>query len=125
MANKSHAVNWFEIPTIDLTRAKDFYEYVLGVSLSLQEIGPLKMAWFPMIEGAPGATGALMQAEGYIPSHEGTLVYLSTDDIDAALNRVVEKGGKVIRGKMAIGEYGFTAAFEDSEGNRVAFHSVS
>jgi predicted enzyme related to lactoylglutathione lyase len=86
-------------------------------------MGPLKMAWFPIFQGASGATGALVKAEGYAPSHAGTLVYLTVDDIDGALARVHAGGGKTLMPKMGIGAYGFIAHFEDSEGNRVALHA--
>lgn len=118
-----HAVNWFEIPVRDLERAKAFYEYVLGVGLSLNETGPLKMAWFPMEQGLPGSTGALVQAEGYEPSSAGTIVYFTVADLDAALERANTKGGKTLTPKMSVGEYGFVAHFLDSEGNLVALHS--
>jgi predicted enzyme related to lactoylglutathione lyase len=45
------------------------------------------------------------------------------DDINAALKKVEEKGGKILNPKNSIGEFGFVAHFEDSEGNRVALHS--
>ena len=118
-------VNWFEVPATDLDRATAFYERVLAVKLQKQEFGGLKMAWFPMQQDAPGATGSLVQQESYIPSHEGSMVYFSVGDIEAALGRVAENGGKVLNGKTGIGEYGFVAHFEDSEGNRVALHSVA
>jgi hypothetical protein len=38
---------------------------------------------------------------------------------------VVERGGMVLNPKMNIGEYGFVGHFEDSEGNRVALHSMT
>jgi predicted enzyme related to lactoylglutathione lyase len=123
MENKLNPINWFEIPANDLNKAKEFYEYILGVELSLNDMGPLKMAWFPMGQGAPGATGSLVQAEGYTPSYAGSLVYFSVADIERTLARVNEKGGKTLNPKMSIGEYGFVAHFEDCEGNRVALHS--
>ncbi|MBD3273984.1 MAG: VOC family protein [Candidatus Marinimicrobia bacterium] len=123
MSAQNNMVNWFEIPTADLSRATEFYEHVLGVELSLQEMGPLKMAWFPMVDGGSGATGSLVHSEEYTPSYDGSLVYFSVDDIDQTLERVREKGGKVLNPKSSIGEHGFVAHFEDSEGNRVALHS--
>jgi predicted enzyme related to lactoylglutathione lyase len=123
MAEPMNPVNWFEIPVIDLERAKRFYESLLGIKLTKTEMGPLKMAWFPMVQGASGATGTLVQVEGYTPSHAGTLVYLSVDDLDGILTKVKANGGKTLVPKMGIGEYGFIAHFEDSEGNRVALHS--
>ena len=125
MTEKANAVNWFEIPVSDLDRAKAFYEHVLQVELSKNEMGPLQMAWFPMTQGATGATGSLVKADGYKPSHQGSMVYLSVPSIEQASKRIEEKGGKILHPKMSIGEYGFVAKFEDSEGNRVALHAVS
>jgi len=119
----TNPVNWFEIPVNDLTRAKKFYETVLGIKLSLNEMGPLQMAWFPMTEGLPGATGSLVKGEGYTPSTSGSLVYFTVKDLEETLGRVSAGGGKVLFPKMSIGEYGFIAHFEDSEGNRVALHA--
>jgi predicted enzyme related to lactoylglutathione lyase len=86
-------------------------------------MGNLKMAWFPFLENKRGSTGTLVQAESYVPSHSGVLIYFSTGDISGVLQRVREKGGKVITERMSIGEYGFVGHFEDSEGNRVGLHS--
>ena len=123
MSDQTNPVNWFEIPVNDLERAKQFYETVFGLQLSLNEMGPMKMAWFPMTQGGPGATGTLIQSEGYTPSHAGTLVYFSVTDIEGALDKVNAKGGKLLMPKTSIGEHGYIAHFQDCEGNRVALHS--
>ena len=83
------------------------------------------MAWFPANQGVAGATGTLIKAESYVPSHSGSMVYLSVDNIDDTLKRVEEKSGKVLNPKTSIGEYGFVAHFEDCEGKRVGLHSQS
>lgn len=62
-----NAVGWFEIPVTDMPRAKAFYEKVLGIELSLNQMGPIEMAWFPMNHEASGATGSLCKGEGYEP----------------------------------------------------------
>lgn len=123
MTEKMNPVNWFEIPVSDLERAKDFYEFILGCKLEVNDFGNLKMAWFPYDHEKPGTTGSLVEAKSYVPSYSGSMVYFSVDDIDAVLNRVTKKGGKIINPKNNIGEYGFVGHFEDSEGNRVALHS--
>jgi predicted enzyme related to lactoylglutathione lyase len=125
MPGKMNPVNWFEIPVTDLERAIKFYESALDVKLSRNDMGPLKMAWFPRTDDAMGATGSLVKADNYIPSHAGTLVYITVADINATLAKINAKGGKTLLPRMAIGEYGFIAHFEDSEGNRVALHSVN
>lgn len=121
----ANPVNWFEIPAADLQRAQAFYEAVLEVELDLNEMGPLKMAWFPMVRDGDGATGTLVENENYTPSYAGSLVYFSVEDIEEVLARIEANGGKVLNGKTSIGEYGYVAHFEDSEGNRVALHSQS
>lgn len=120
---KKAPVVWFEIPVKDLERGKRFYESVLEVELRIQDFGHLQMAFFPDLEGGSGADGALVLAETYEPSYQGTMVYFGVEDIEATLGRVRAQGGKVITEKMSIGEFGFVGHFEDSEGNRVALHS--
>jgi uncharacterized protein len=115
-------VDWFEIPVTDITRAKRFYEDVFGLQISLNKMGPLEMGWFPMENNVYGSTGSLVKAEGYVPSHNGILVYFGVPDIETVLERIKHNGGKVLLPKTSIGEYGFIAHFEDSEGNRVALH---
>jgi predicted enzyme related to lactoylglutathione lyase len=84
------------------------------------------MAMFP-INGPtiPGVCGALVKGECFVPSKTGTLIYFSVPDIDAALERIVAGGGKVLKPKTAIGPYGFIGHFEDCEGNGVALHSFA
>lgn len=125
MTTQANPVNWFEIPATNLDRARKFYEQVLGLTLHPMEMGPASMAMFPMMPEAAGAGGALIKTEGYIPSHEGTVVYLSVPDIEATLGLIGQHGGKTLVPKMSIGEFGFIAQFEDCEGNRVALHAMS
>lgn len=45
--------------------------------------------------------------------------YVSVDDIDAALAAIAAAGGRPLTGRMPIPTVGWSALFEDSEGNRV------
>lgn len=120
------AVSWFEIPATDMARAKKFYETILGIAMYDLEIGAgLKMALFPT--EADGIGGALVQYEDfYIPGYQGPLIYLNANPgIQPILDRVEGAGGKVLVPRTQISEnFGFMAVFQDSEGNRVALHSV-
>ena len=116
-------VGWFEIPTSDLKRAIAFYEHVFQVTLEQHDMGPLKMAWFPMKEGETGAPGSLVEAKEYTPSADGTLVYFSVADIDEACRKATTQGGTVLHEKKSIGEFGFVAILQDTEGNRIGIHS--
>lgn len=122
MASHANPVNWFEIPVGDMARAKSFYESVLSVEITETQMGPNKMGWFPMDMKAPGATGALIQGDSYAPSYDGSLVYMHVDQIDPTLEAINSSGGKTLMPRTSIGEHGFIAHFEDTEGNRVALH---
>ena len=122
MASHANPVHWFEIPVTDLSRAISFYEKILGLELTESEMGPNKMGWFPMEPESKGSPGTLVQGKGFNPSHEGTLVYINVDSIDPTLDRIKANGGKTIMPRMDIGQHGFIAHFEDTEGNRVALH---
>lgn len=125
--NEYNPVGWFEIPVKDLDRAEVFYQTVLGVTLSRQpDMNGLTMSWFPWIENAKGATGALVHSPEYLPAPNGTgvVVYFTTPDIEAALLRVQDAGGVVIFPATDIGEYGTIARVQDSEGNHVCLHSA-
>lgn len=124
VATKINPVTWFEIPVNDLARAKNFYEKVFDKELSVDHMDEYEMAFFPMEEGAPGAAGMLIKGETYEPSHEGTVIYFSVDDIDEILRRVNANGGETVLPKKSIGQYGYIAHFEDTEGNRLAVHSM-
>jgi predicted enzyme related to lactoylglutathione lyase len=118
-----NAATWFEIPVTDMARAVRFYTKAFGIELREVTMGAATMAWFPMAPDAPGSGGTLIHDEGYMPSKEGSLVYLAVDDIDETLARIDEAGGKTLLPNTNIGEHGTIAHFEDSEGNRVALHS--
>jgi predicted enzyme related to lactoylglutathione lyase len=123
MEKRLNPVGWFEIPIEDLERAKRFYEAVFGIELTLNEMGPMRMAWFPMLEGALGAAGSLVKMEGYIPSDTGVRIYFTASDMDVTLNRAAASGGGILMPRTNIGKYGFIAQFRDTEGNRIAIHS--
>jgi predicted enzyme related to lactoylglutathione lyase len=47
------------------------------------------------------------------------VVVIDVEDIDATLARVEAQGGRPLREKPPVGDMGFSAYFEDSEGNVV------
>lgn len=117
-------VGWFEIYVQDMERATAFYQKVLGVKLDKLPQVDLAMHAFPMNAEIYGSSGALVQAEGMPSGGNSTLVYFECDDCAAEEARVVPAGGKVMRGKFAIGQYGFCALAWDTEGNLFGLHSM-
>ncbi|HSI77707.1 MAG TPA: VOC family protein [Lunatimonas sp.] len=122
---EQNMVGWFEIPVINMDRAKKFYEEVFGIEIQVQDFHGTEMGWFPFSETKPGAAGSLIKNEAYSPSEEkGVLIYFSSTDISTQLKKVLEEGGKVLQAKTLISEdVGFMGLFVDSEGNRIALHS--
>jgi hypothetical protein len=113
-------VYYFEIPVTDLERAITFYSVVFGCEFDRVDIDGNKMANFPSLEGESGASGALAKGDSYIPGTQGVRVYFDTDSIDETLANAVTAGGKVLYPKTSVGELGWVAEFEDSEGNCIA-----
>lgn len=124
MDNKINPVIWFEIPVANMERAKAFYEAVFDLKLTVVDMGPRQMSMFPMAMGIPGIGGALVKEEHFVPSYAGSLVYFAVTDITGILQRVVANNGKELVPKTSIGEYGFCAYLEDSEGNRIGLHTM-
>ena len=59
------------------------------------------------------------------PSQKGILVYLNGgEDLSIPLAKVKKAGGKILVPKTSISPNGFMAQFEDTEGNKLAFHSM-
>ncbi len=119
----SNPVNWFEIATIDLERAKDFYGKVFDIEFQFVDMPGNQMYMFNGDPESPNSLGALVKSSENRPSADGTIVYFQCEDLSAEEARVTEHGGKVVLPKMSIGEFGFIAQFIDTEGNRIALHS--
>jgi uncharacterized protein len=120
----ANAINWFEIPVTDFIRAKKFYETILGVEIMEMPFPSGKYGMLPA-DMTNGVGGGLAQGDGFEPSDKGTIVYLNGgEDLSVSLSKVEQAGGKIIMPKTSIGENGFMAHFIDTEGNRVALHSM-
>lgn len=120
----SNPVFHFEIPVSDMDRATAFYEGVFGYQLSRRQLDGYDMAFFPRADGAAGASGALAKGDVYRPSREGAILYFDVPDIDAVMQRARQRGARILYEKKDIGDAGFVAEFEDSEGNRIALSQV-
>lgn len=117
-------INWFEIPALDLSRARAFYENLLGVRLSEHPMGAQTLALFPYNrETATG--GCLILGPGYRPGAYGPIVYLNCgSDLNAVLARVPAAGGSVATPRTELpNNNGAFAHICDSEGNRVGLHA--
>jgi uncharacterized protein len=122
-----HAISWFEIPTSNLERASKFYESIFDIKLIPLETPMIRMRMFP-IENPMNIGGALVYNKDFYKSSatDGPLLYLNGNpDVQIILDRVEKSGGKILVHKTQISpEYGYMAVMIDTEGNRIALHSI-
>lgn len=123
-----NAISWFEIPATDIERATKFYETIFEIKLNPLDMPNIKMRLFPIDNPMEGVGGAIVDSNGFHkPSvTDGPLLYLNGNpDVQKILDRIEAAGGTIMVPKTEISpEYGYMAVFTDTEGNRIALHSV-
>jgi predicted enzyme related to lactoylglutathione lyase len=125
MNSTTNALNWFEIPALDINRSRKFYETIFEIEMEYLEMEGTKMAMFPFAPGTGKASGAVIEGEHHKPSGEGTFVYLNANpSMDNVLAKVEAAGGKIVSPKTSIGEHGNVAYIMDTEGGVVGIHSM-
>ena len=110
----------FEIPFDDGDRARAFYREAFGWNINhvpdmgytLVSTGPASGEQGPTEPGYIG--GGMLQRVDFV---EGPILIVDVDDIDGALAKVEQLGGKTVRGRQEVGQMGFAAYFKDPEGN--------
>ncbi len=117
-------VVWFEIYVQDMQRAKAFYAAVLDVEFTRIGTSDIEMWGFPSAMEGAGVSGSLVRIPGMASGGNSTLVYFRCTDCATQAARVAEAGGRLVKPKMAIGQYGFIALAVDTEGNMIGLHSM-
>jgi uncharacterized protein len=123
---KANAIGWFDIYVTDMARSVTFYEQVFQQKMEQigDPTGETQMMSFPIDMQLYGAGGALVKSSYARPGAGGTLVYFSVEDCATEQSRVAAAGGKVIRPKFSIGEFGWVTLCEDTEGNMFGLSSM-
>ena len=112
----------FEIPFDDGQRARQFYGDVFGwelmdmpeMSYTIATTGPTDPEKGPTDSGF--INGGMMQREGPFTAPN---IVLDVANLEEALKAVGEAGGTTVSERQPVGDMGFTAYFEDTEGNLV------
>ena len=111
----------FEIPAKDVKRASTFYSEAFGWSFNqfpsfeYWSIGTTASDKNGMPK-SPGAINGGMGKQG-VSAPKAVTVTIGVADIDEALANVKKLGGKPVGTKEPVGDMGFSAYFEDTEGN--------
>lgn len=95
---------WWEIETADPERFQRFHAALSGWSFE-PAFGDTDLgADYWIIRHGDRGIGGLQRAARSAPAPAvGTRVYLAVDDLEAALERVVQLGGEVERSRIALG----------------------
>ncbi len=110
-----HPIVHVELSSQDRERDGQFYHDLLG--WEIRQIPEMNYATFSW--GEPNIGGGLNPINEDNPA--GTIiVYIDTDDIDEALQKVQALGGEQLSEKHEIPGVGWFALFSDPSGNRMA-----
>jgi predicted enzyme related to lactoylglutathione lyase len=118
-------ISIFEIPATDFSRAVDFYQAILGVSIEQVDMQGVQMGLLPGDDTT--ISGAVIKGTDYKPSKDGVIIYLTGgNDLQLVLDKVEANSGRILVPKTQISpEMGFYAMFLDTEGNRLGLHSIN
>jgi predicted enzyme related to lactoylglutathione lyase len=115
------AFSWSELLTTDPTGAKAFYARLFGWELDDR---PMPGMTYTVAKAGSQEVGGLMQMppgmEG-VPPHWG--VYVTVDDVDAAIQLAEELGGQVCMPPMDVPDVGRMAMIQDPQGAKLSIIS--
>ena len=119
----NNAITWFEIPVRNLAKASSFYSSLVGRPLSQEVFGGIPHAMFAA-SGDHAVTGALIENPKREPGASGVTIYLAVAEVQAAADRAVAAGGKVVQPTTDLGPHGTIALIRDLDGNVVGIHTA-
>ena len=130
MEIKYNVVGWFEIPVSNMQRAVNFYNDLFGFKLEAKPFWETdEMAVFPtdFENSLPGSAGALYKGKDAKPGDAGPILFFTSPsgDCQNELDKAKEIEAKILTEKTKIPEdHGFFIILFDSEGNKIAVHSL-
>jgi predicted enzyme related to lactoylglutathione lyase len=119
----------FEVPFDDGDRARAFYSGAFGWTIM-----PMPEMNYTMVSTGPTTENVGPSEPGYIGGGlternellQGPVITVDVDDIDSALAKIEQLGGKTVRSRQDIGGgMGFTAYFTDPEGNLMGLFQMA
>lgn len=120
-----NAIQWFEIPALDLDRAFAFYSTVLPNNVRKGTFGQGELILFNVpFQTGEAVGGSIVVRNDLAPTMDGPVIYLNAfGNLSEAVSKVEPAGGKVLIPSMDLGKFGFAAICIDTEGNKIGFLS--
>ena len=123
---KMNPVVHFEMPAEDRNRMAVFYQEAFGWKTQMlgPEMGEYVVVTTAESDAKPGAPAGAINGGFYLkrpdwPAQFPSIV-IAVDDVDSAMKRVVQAGGKVLGEPLEIPGVGRYVSFFDTEDNRVS-----
>jgi hypothetical protein len=119
----------FEVPFDDGDRARAFYNGAFGWTImAMPEMNYTMVSTGPTTENVgpsePGYIGGGLTERNELL--QGPVITVDVDDIDSALAKIEQLGGKTVRPRQDIGGgMGYTAYFTDPEGNLMGLYQMA
>ncbi|MFZ0830338.1 MAG: VOC family protein [Thermoplasmata archaeon] len=119
----------FELPADNVERARTFYKKTFQWGIQpMPEMNYTMVQTTPSdADGMPSELGGInggIAARGNASPVKAPVITIAVDDIEQSLKQIGKNGGKTVQGKQAIGPMGFTAYFQDTEGNIVGLFQL-
>ena len=113
-----NAIVHLEIPVTDLDKAKSFYSKLFGWKVDLMP----EMDYALFDTGTP-PNGGFNKVDKI--GTGGCMLYIHVDDIEKKLKEIEKAGGKTVRKKTEIPQFGWNATFKDIFGNILGLFAPS
>ncbi len=114
----AHPIVHLELSAVDPAAASRFYADLFGWKIEHNADFD-----YYIFSGEGGPRGGFVKPDGNQHKAGEVVVYIGTDDIDAALKKVEALGGKVLQPKTEIRGVAWYALFADPTGNRLGLYT--
>jgi len=104
-------ISYVEIPALDSGRSADFYETVFGWNIRRRDGGQIAF------DDAAGEVSGSWLDDRPPSSQPGVLIYINVENVQRALEKIVEAGGEIVTPLTPQGEGEAFATFRDPAGN--------
>jgi len=112
----------FENAIDDPENAAEFYSAAFGWTIQKWD-GPIE--YWTVSTGAqetPGIDGGFFRAQD---EYQGTINTIEVDSVDESLEKIIQAGGTVVRGKNAVPGIGYQAYCKDTSGVLFGIHETN
>jgi predicted enzyme related to lactoylglutathione lyase len=104
-------ISYVQIPAADVDRSADFYETVFGWNIRRRDGGRIAF------DDATGVVSGVWLTDRPPSVQPGLLMYINVEDVQRALEKIVEAGGEIVTPLTPQGEGEAFATFRDPAGN--------